>query len=1685
MSTLLGSSVDTSRTLNRPAFRLALPFLAVVIMALSGVFFATAAGTPTLAAGAPHATGASQFAIAPRTGQELQHQPYLSSPGTGTSSVPNATVIGNTPSDQSTMFTVGFDMRNAAEAVQILNEQQTPGSPMFHHWLTLDQEKAMFAPDPTVVQDTINYFTSLGFQVQTQGILSVSFSGKAVQTNSAFRTNMVEMQTATGQRLAVNSLPLSLPEGIAPYVATVNGLNQYDQAQITSFVDPWGTSLSTSSTAASLGAGAAPSVGASAAVAPSVNTQAPPGANVTNISKMYNFTNHAFGWVDYYSHTFKQYRLYQVVTPGALSYLYGATPLLNEGVNGNSTHTPIQIAIIMAGGINPDDLKQYGSEVWNNPNNILQRLSVIPIDGAYQLNGTLYYTDGASGEMALDIEYSSTLAPGAQIIAVYGPGLYTNVLDDDYAKLAGLATPPNIVSNSWGGEEDRFGSLYGPTWENALTMHSYIMLLTLRGSTVLASSADGGGFDKGTGMLSGSYPATDPYVLSVNGVRTAVAGADGNVYPTNPNLGWTNISLAPGSSYENYEMRIATATQIVYQSFWYTPTSNYTLLRAPPYASGGFGISNWFNQSWWQHGPFMPDLGRSLGSGVAAEADFNESIFFDGVWELRYGGTSFACPTTAGMLALVEDYLAKHGMSPYLGNGNAVTTLVGNAWYNGNLTLNPYYDVTNGTSYWGNQGVAHGWSWPPGDAFPYNAYGPVYGNTTVGWDFPTGWGVINPNTFAIDLYTLYSMPGQFTTLTSNGLSYSPSAWGNLALNDTYTLHVNASATLKLSNPHVTVIFTDSLGHRTSFQPSLVNTSLGPGYDFALITSGPPFDSPGYIYFEFGNAANPSLGFAYSWIAKDIPSSGNLQVQVVTPSTSSYPGGSTIYNSYLGWIGNVGDAPDGVAQPYTNTFTVLVTDNGNPVYNAWVTATIPTAADIVWMNSIAAARVGYHGGLGSAETTNIISGSYTNVNGLALVSTVNVIKPTPVVIQASYGPLNASTNYQLSPMPNIRPVDNYGGNYSQFNFINYLLNYFRAPVTCQWEDLYDPNSCAQSDYNSMIYGWQGEELNISVNDYQNHPLANQSVWLGNWDFGDQTRFVNYEPSYGVYGITNTSGVYNLNGGPNITTSGMTSQKGQATLYIPDNMTPQIGFNFVGGPYAGKFAGIDYVAASLPGLENRTFSYSEPCSPSDSVPVPLISCQFNNSFQRNYTTAAVLVFPDPIHTWTQTRAGAQRDFFSTGTNISWGLNVSLPNNDPFLSGPGTNWNPGLEHVVSVNAYVDGVWAGSLSPQEPGEQFWYTYGNLSTPGAQGYAPGIHTLLVEVTDSLGHTFTDRHVFVVGSVAYRDISPSNVYSQMPFNLTWNLPGFPDGQVSNKTFNMSLEIRYVTGGCGGVDKCPQVVNLSIPVHPQQVNYSQSINRSLLIKNNFYSGAGDLPPGQYQLIVWWNANHSGSVSAEASTFLVFDPLTAQINGPGPNALIPLGNVTISYAYGGQYISNAVLSVYSAKTPGIPVYQVGAFLPGLTTRGGSASWTSVSAGAYLIALNLTTPYGNYTAREWVNVTLGAPQAYINGSTGQKPIAGLPIALTGTVLAIAAGVIGLLLGMLLALPVRQNGRGPNGSRTGAGGSAKPWDEGAATGGAGAAATATGAAAGGSVCPICHERFETPYALAQHGKIMHGIEE
>ncbi len=271
------------------------------------------------------------------------------------------------------------------------------------------------------------------------------------------------------------------------------------------------------------------------------------------------------------------------------------------------------------------------------------------------------------------------------------------------------------------------------------------------------------------------------------------------------------------------------------------------------------------------------------------------------------------------------------------------------------------------------------------------------------------------------------------------------------------------------------------------------------------------------------------------------------------------------------------------------------------------------------------------------------------------------------------------------------------------------------------------------------------------------------------------------------------------------------------------------------------------------------------------------------------------------------------------------------------------------------------------------------------------------------------------------------------------------------------------------------MNLTLRIKDGVANYGQNLNLTLLNMQHFYSGAAELPPGQYAVTIWLNANHSGSLATSVSTYFVFNPLQGSINGPSENATIPVGNVTLSYAYSGEYIQNATLFVYPVGSTSA-VFSAGAFVPGIgsSLRGGAATWTAVTPGSYEVVLAIGAPYGHLNATANITVALTTGATYINQTHPSGVLAGAAAATTATVLAIIAAIIGLLLGLVAAPALRGT---PKGSQPVAAGAAAPWQEDHGKPGT--------TSSGKPTCPICHEAFETDFALKQHEKISHGIEE
>ena len=222
------------------------------------------------------------------------------------------------------------------------------------------------------------------------------------------------------------------------------------------------------------------------------------------------------------------------------------------------------------------------------------------------------------GEETLDAEWSSGIAPGAKVRIYASGGLAFVDLDRAIDRIIDdFSHEPTMrqVSISLGLGELYFGGADG----EVRTQHQKFLQLAAMGVNVFVSSGDAGsnpGSDGHTadGAVQAEYEASDPCVIGVGGT-TLFLDANGAL---KAEVGW---------------------------------------------ASGGGGVSAYFDRPVWQTGAGVAAGGKRMVPDVCLVADPNTGAFvvLDGA-EVEYGGTSLSAPIWAGFCALINEARANKGM---------------------------------------------------------------------------------------------------------------------------------------------------------------------------------------------------------------------------------------------------------------------------------------------------------------------------------------------------------------------------------------------------------------------------------------------------------------------------------------------------------------------------------------------------------------------------------------------------------------------------------------------------------------------------------------------------------------------------------------------------------------------------------------------------------------------------------------------------------------------------------------------------------------------------------------------------------------------------------------------------------------------------------------------------------------
>jgi subtilase family serine protease len=651
-------------------------------------------------------------------------------------------MAASTPIDGITL-TFALTPEQKAELDALVKAQLTPGNPEFHQWLTPAQYAARFGISEADVQKVEQWLESQGFNVErvANSRMSIAFSGTVEQVETTFQTQMNQYRVDGGTHWS-NATKLSIPAALQGVVLSVGNLNDFRPHPMMR-----------------------PALGNSANTRPA-------------------FTSSESG--------------YDYMTPGDVATVYDITPAysLYDGKG-------VTIAIMGQSAIEASDIQNFDSAAglsFNDPTMIL-------VPGS----GSSVESSGDEAESDLDTEYSGAIANGANIDFVYvGNNENYSVFDSlHYAVDNNIGS---IISISYGACEEGFDSATFSGEEQILEEGA------AQGQTIIASAGDSGstacyGYSSLTTAeqeaLAVNYPASSDYATGVGGTEFPSADVNaGTGTGANSSEYWNTSNSSNGSSALMYIPETAWNDDVTCGS--YATTSNDP---GAAICSGGGGVSAYASRPSWQTGVngipsgsmrLVPDLSLdssnviapylfctsdqsawSSGQQASCNSGFRDSASQD---LTAAGGTSFAAPIFAGMMAIIDQ---KTGSS----QGIAAAEL----YKLDGSTPSAFHDITTG----GNNCTA-GSSYCSGAAL--NDY-----LTTTGYDEATGLGSVDFNSL-LKVWTNSSgfEPSSITTATAANSTVTAGS------SDTITISVaSASSTITTTPTGTLTILVDGTTETSS------------------------------------------------------------------------------------------------------------------------------------------------------------------------------------------------------------------------------------------------------------------------------------------------------------------------------------------------------------------------------------------------------------------------------------------------------------------------------------------------------------------------------------------------------------------------------------------------------------------------------------------------------------------------------------------------------------------------------------------------------------------------------------------------------------------------------------------------------------------------------------------------------
>jgi subtilase family serine protease len=625
---------------------------------------AALAALPSMALASASNTALSDLntAEAPRVTQTVDNSVVSALSNTHLSILANATVSGSVadsmPMNHMQLILQRSALRTSA-LESLITAQHDATSAKFHQWVTPAEFGETFGVADADINAVKSWLSSQGFTVN--GVypnkMQIDFSGTAGQVRRAFRTQENRYTVNHVSHIA-NASDISVPSALSSVIVGVAGLNDFRPEPL--HKQPQVAQFNSSSQHFKIQQSTTPKTGSVP-------------------SPLVDFTGGVRGFVPYDMNT-----------------IYNTSALYNTGVTG----TGITIAVVEDQDMDvsdwPNFVNQFNLGVYGGTFNQFQPLLSPDTGNCTDPGGN--NPDGESIETVLDAEWSTAMAPGANIwVATCNDAGSTNFFGGVFTaadNLINSASRPNVISASYG---------YGEGFTDSASKIAIDLMWAqadAEGISVFVSAGDSGSNPSFNGSIINGVPAIDANSFATSPNDTGVGGTDtadvldgttskyfnstlnavyGSARSYVPEITW-NTSC--GNTRAAKDLVNLTALQFCKTALIYDPNGDYVTSE-----SGSGGPSSVDIKPSWQrivHGAAkdqsrdLPDVslfGGSYGGYswvILCTGLYPCTANFTSPVEL-VAGTSLSSPMFAGIQALIDQGLSNAGLSP--NQGNAAPTL--------------------------------------------------------------------------------------------------------------------------------------------------------------------------------------------------------------------------------------------------------------------------------------------------------------------------------------------------------------------------------------------------------------------------------------------------------------------------------------------------------------------------------------------------------------------------------------------------------------------------------------------------------------------------------------------------------------------------------------------------------------------------------------------------------------------------------------------------------------------------------------------------------------------------------------------------------------------------------------------------------------------------------------------------